>query len=72
MTAKRGRQGGAQNSWIGVEWKEVDNESETQRKGAKGTVYLHVCMCIYIDVYIFCVGMSVRVYSMQELESERV
>lgn len=47
MTAKRGRQGGAQNSWIGVEWKEVDNESETQRKGAKGTVYLHVCVCVY-------------------------
>lgn len=53
MTAKRGRQGGAQNSWIGVEWQEVDNESETQRKGAKGSVYLHVCMCIYIDVYIY-------------------
>lgn len=54
----------------------VDNESETQREGVKGTVCLHVCvcMCIYIDVYMFCVGigMSVRVYSMQELASERV
>lgn len=58
MTAKRGRQGGAQKSWRGVEWKEVDNESETQWKGTKGTVYLQVCVYvyIYIDVYIFCVG----------------
>lgn len=47
MTAKRGRQGGPQNSWIGVEWKEVDNESETQRKGVRGTVLLHVCVCVY-------------------------
>lgn len=52
MTAKRGRQGGPLNSWIGVEWKEVDNESETQRKGVKGTVYLHVCVCVCTQMYI--------------------
>lgn len=42
-------------------------------RAVEGTVYLQcVCMCIYINVYIFCVVMSVRVYSMRELESERV
>lgn len=72
MTAKRGGQGGPQNSWIGVEWKEVEDEPETQRKGVKGTVYLNVCVCVY--TYIFCVGIgtSVRVYSMLELGCERV
>lgn len=44
MIAKRGRPGGAQNSWTEVEWREVDNDSETQWRGTKGTVYLHVCI----------------------------
>lgn len=30
MTVRRGRQGGAQKSWTGAEWREVDNELEMQ------------------------------------------
>lgn len=56
---RRGRQGGAQKSWIGAEWKEVDNEPEMQSKGRKGTVYLYACMymCVCICVWCVCVFM---------------
>lgn len=33
-----------------VKWKEVDNDSDTQRKGMKGTEYLHVCVCVCVYI----------------------
>lgn len=51
------------------ELKGVDNESEMQRGGC---VRYFVLACVYVYRFYVGIGMSVRVYSMLELESEKV